>query len=229
MKHKGKNAKNGAYEQIQNLILGMDIRPGETITEIALSNRLGIGRTPVREALKKLEQEGLVITVNRRKKVYVLTVKELEEIFEIKVCLESRVASKAAKKISPAEAKHLSKILADMKAASELVINSEEDEKKRLDTWMEADGKLHHALFQIADNAKVEAIANNLDLQWQRLRLGMYTLEGRIQRSYLEHELIINEILDKKPKEAGQAMDSHLTNVKNELVKLFRMFNYPVG
>ena len=91
MNKTSKNSKESAYKRIQDLILGMDIKPGETITENALSNRLGIGRTPVREALKKLEQEGLIITTNRRKRVNVLTVKEIADIFDIKACLEANV------------------------------------------------------------------------------------------------------------------------------------------
>ena len=66
----------------------MDIKPGELVTEISLSKRLKIGRTPIREALKKIEQEGLIFTLKHRKRVYVLTLKELEEIFDIKICLE---------------------------------------------------------------------------------------------------------------------------------------------
>lgn len=223
-----KNSKENAYDQIQELILGMDIKPGETITEIALSNLLGIGRTPVREALKKLEQEGLVITTNRRKRVYVLTVKELEEIFDIKICLESNVAYEAAKKIKNPEINALKKILEEMKVASEIEVNNEADEQRRLKSWMAADRKLHHMLFTLAGNSKIEQIIRNLDLQWQRLRLGIYTLEGRIQRSYGEHADVVNAVIAKTPKEASKAMKLHLGDVKAELIKLFKMFHYPI-
>ena len=223
-----KNSKESAYERIQDLILGMDIKPGETITEIALSNRLGIGRTPVREALKKLEQEGLIITTNRRKRVNILTIKEIEDIFEIKCCLEAHVAQTAARVCNSKDVKAFEKILGDMKQAAHQRVNTEEEEQKRLDAWLNADRRFHHQLFEMSGNSKIEQITRNLDLQWQRLRLGIYTLEGRMIRSFDEHNSIIQAVIAKEPEEAGKRMAEHLTKVKNELVKLFKMFHYPV-
>lgn len=223
-----KNSKENAYERIQELILGMDIKPGESITEIALSNRLGIGRTPVREALKKLEQEGLIITTNRRKRVNVLTVKEIEDIFSIKACLESRVAADVARICTASDARILKKILAELKSASDMSHDKEESEQKRLKAWLDADSKLHHKLFAMSGNSKIENIIRNLNLQWQRLKLGIYTLEGRINQSYEEHHLIIQAIINKQPDEAGKLMEIHLNKVRIELVKLFKMFQYPL-
>lgn len=227
MKDKVKNSKENAYSRIQELILGMDIKPGETITELSLSKRLGIGRTPVREALKKIELEGLIFSVNHRKRAYILTLKELQEIFDIKICLESYVAECAAINCQPRNCKELLKILGDMEAAANLNVLNDEEEKKRLNNWLTADRNLHHQLFKMADKPKIEPIIQTLDLQWQRLRLGIYTLEGRMKRSYFEHKIFVQAIIDHKPEEANNLMHTHLKNVSSELIKLFKMFNYP--
>ncbi len=223
-----KNARENAYERIQGLILGMEIKPGETITENAISDRLEIGRTPVREALKKLEQEGLVITTNRRKRVYLLTVKELEEIFDIKIRLETYVAFEAARNCTSKDVEKLMRIIENMRAAAFSEAGTEEEEHRRSLAWLKHDKALHHQLFTMAGNSKVEQIIRSLDLQWQRLRLGIYTLEGRMQRSYDEHMTFVEAIIRKEPEEANRLMKAHLKNVKFELIKLFKMFNYPI-
>jgi len=227
MKNNSKNSREDAYTKIHDLILGMEIKPGEAITEISLSKRLLIGRTPVREALKKIEQEGLIFTTNHRKRIYILTLKELEEIFDIKICLESYVSECAANNCSAQYSKQLKNALKEMEIAVSLSIQNEEEEKKRLNDWLISDRNLHHLIFKMADKPKIEPIIRTLDLQWQRLRLGIYTLEGRMNRSYLEHETFVQAIIDKKPEEANNLMKLHLKNVSSELIKLFKMFNYP--
>lgn len=227
MKNNIRNSKENAYTQIHDLILGMEIKPGEAITEISLSKRLSIGRTPVREALKKIEQEGLIFTTNHRKRIYILTLKELEEIFDIKICLESYVAECAANNCTSRYSKQLQIALKEMEIAASLSIQNDYEEKKRLNDWLIADRTLHHLLFKMADKPKIEPIIQTLDLQWQRLRLGIYTLEGRMNRSYLEHKTFVLAIIDKNPEEANNLMRLHLKNVSSELIKLFKMFNYP--
>ena len=105
-------------------------KPGEAITEISLSKRLGIGRTPIREALKKIEHEGLIFTTNHRKRIYILTLKELEEIFDIKICLESYVAECAANNCNSRIASQFQKALKEMELAVSLKVTNEEEEKK---------------------------------------------------------------------------------------------------
>ena len=83
-KRKNGNSVQEAYDAIQGLILSSKIEPEQVITELGLSEQLKIGRTPVREAIKILEQEGLIVRENRRKRVYLLTIKEAQEIFDIK-------------------------------------------------------------------------------------------------------------------------------------------------
>ncbi len=208
-----------AYKRIQKLILDTTIKPGEPITEVALSERLKIGRTPIREALKKLELEGLIITSNRRKRVYVISVKELEEIFDIKSVLEGFVIETAARNCDAKDCKKLTRILQDMKNAAETVVKNEVDEEKRLSAWQNADRQLHHQLFEMANNSKIENIVHNLDLQWQRLRIGILTLEGRMVRSYEEHAGFVQEVLDHHPEEAREKLQKHMWNVRSELVK----------
>ena len=97
-----------------------------------------------------------------------------------------------------------------------------------MDAWLVADRKFHRFLYEIADNSKIDQIMSTLDMQWQRMRLGMYTLEGRMQRAYEEHLAITEAIIAGDPQEASRLIRLHVEKVKDELVKLFKMFHYPI-
>jgi DNA-binding GntR family transcriptional regulator len=216
-----------AYETIQGLILGMAIKPGEAVTEIALSQRLGLSRTPVREAFKKLEQEGLIVTTNRRKRVYILTIREMEELFDLKICLEGAVARWAAERADKDSRRRLRDVLLRMKRIAAARPADATQEQAWLEDWLDSDRRFHEALFEMAGNRRARQVIRNCNMQWHRLKLGMLTLEGRVERSVREHEQVASAILSGKPALAQKAMETHLQNLKKELVKVMRILHYP--
>ncbi len=227
MSTKTKTDREQAYETILDLILNMQLKPGETVTEIALAERLDMGRTPVREALKKLEDDGLIITNNGRKRVYVLTLKEVAEIFDLKICLEGAVAKWAAKRAGQEDLKALEATLKKMKHISEQTVRTDEEREARLQQWLKQDQQLHRCIFKMADNQRAQRVIEGLNRQWHRLRIGIYTLQGRIERSYVEHENVVIPILEQDATAAAAAMKSHLSNVKRELLQILEVFRYP--
>jgi len=216
-----------AYETIQGLILGMEIKPGEAVTETALSQRLGLSRTPVREAFKRLEQEGLIVTTNRRKRVYILTIREMEELFDLKICLEGAVTRWAAERADPNGRRRLRDTLAQMKRVAAARPADSLKEQAWLEAWLDSDQRFHDALFEMAGNKRARQVIRNCNMQWHRLKLGMLTLEGRVERSVTEHEQVATAILSGKPAVAQKAMETHLQNLKRELVKVMRILHYP--
>ena len=223
----GQDAWEQAYETIQGLILQMEVKPGETVTETALSARLGLSRTPVREAVKRLEQEGLIVTTNRRKRVYILTIREMEELFDLKICIEGAVARWAAERGDPDSRRRLREALALMKRIAGSRPADPAKEQVWLDVWLDSDRRFHEALFDMAANKRARQVIRNCNMQWHRLKLGMLTLEGRIERSAAEHEAIARAVLDGKPAAASRAMETHLRNLQKELVKVMRILHYP--
>ena len=216
-----------AYRAIQNLILSLQIKPGEMITEIGMSELLGIGRTPVREAMHKLEQEGLIVTRNRRKYVYVLTVKEIKEIFDIKVCLESQVCAWAAERGTDSQRQTLASILNEMRDLVKIRPSDEKAETLWYNKWLEKDNALHKLIFEMADNQRATNLLNNLNRQWHRLRVGLMTMEDRIEKSLDEHEHFVTAIVKGDSEVARSGMREHLSNLKRVLIQLLRMFDYP--
>lgn len=228
MKPKPISEQERVYKIIRELILTMELKPGEAVTETGLAKKLNVSRTPVREALNILEQDGLIITQNRRKSVYVLTIKELSDIFDLKINLEGSIARWATQRGTVKQFKQLEKTLAEMgKIAEESKTANDEDEHKILESWLEKDRQLHKTLFEMANNQKAIQIVKNLNIQWHRLRIAIYALEGRIERSFVEHDNFVRAILEKDATGAETAMRSHLNNLKRELIKILKFFHYP--
>ena len=224
---KNGHAKRKAYEKIKDLILNSQLQPGQAVTETALSENLGLSRTPVREALHELEREGLIITENRRKRVYILTVNEIEDLFDLKIEIESAVAGWAARRGTKRQCQRLNTILKQMKRLAQLRPSDQRKEEAWLNKWLVADRQLHELLFQMAGNKRARQTIQNFNSQWHPMKLGMLTLEGRIEKSAIEHERIVREVCDQRPAQAQKQMRIHLQNLRRELVKIMRLAHYP--
>ncbi len=215
-----------AYSRLRDLILSGQLKPGALISENALAKDFGMSRTPVREAIRRLEQEGLIISAgNRRKQVFILTIENIKEIFDIKKALEGGIAGWAAERHDEKDAEKLKKIVANMEKAVEQRSSSLAQANE--DGWLRLDEQYHELLFKMSHNFKAEEIIKNLNQQWHRLRLGILAIEGRLEKSFEEHEEIALAILDKNPDAAEKAMKEHLQNLERMLVSLMRTFNFP--
>jgi len=216
-----------AYNLIRDKILSMEIKPGESVTEMSLSKRLGIGRTPVREALKRLEQEGLIVTSNRRKRVFVLTIKDIEEIFDLKKSLEGSVLRWATERKTEKEAGLLRTVFNEIKA----LLDAKPDNSDKADSWFQEwlarDEELHEILLKMAKNERAGTIITNLNNQWHQLKLGILAIEGRIEHSYKEHERFVQAVLEGNPDKAEEAVQVHLENLEKMIIRLMKIFYYP--
>ena len=224
---KNGRAKQRAYEKIKGLILSAKLRPGQAVTETALSKDLGLSRTPVREALHELEREGLIVTKNRRKRVYMLTVSEIEDIFDLKIEIESAVAGWAARRGSKNQFQQLEKISNQMQRLARLRPGDERKEQAWLNKWLAADHKLHALLFTMAQNKRARQIIENFNSQWHQMKLGMLALEGRIEKSAVQHERIVRAVCAQRPAQAQKQMRTHLQNLRKEIVKIMKLPHYP--
>lgn len=216
-----------AYEAIKAKILAMDIKPGQIVSENSLSRELGISRTPVREALKRLEQDGLVISHNQRKRVFILTIHEVEEIFDLKVAIESTVARRAAERGDDASRERLRAVVQRMRKFEKAVPSSDVDSCPWIKEWLETDRDFHEILYRMADNKRAEALVENLNYQWHRLRLGILAMEGRIQKAVTEHAALAQAVLDGEPRKAEAAMRDHLENLRKMIVAIMSAFRFP--
>ncbi|SFL27413.1 GntR family transcriptional regulator [Proteiniphilum acetatigenes] len=215
------STSNDAYDRILKAIISSELRPGDTVAEIQLAQKFGFGRTPVREAIMRLENEGFIVSLERKKKIYILFPKDIEEIFQIKQAIESMVASQASEKASPENKKELADMLAEMR----LLKNGEESQRDAyVQRWLELDTQFHNLLFKIANNSRAGLIVNNLNLQFLRIKLGMLVLEERVEKSVREHLEIGEAIFEGRKEDAARLMYTHLETVKQTIIALMNTF-----
>ena len=218
-----------AYDQIKDLILSLRINPGEIVSENSLSKLIGMSRTPIREALKRLEQDGLVFEENRRKKVYILTVEDIDQIFGLKEMVEGGISHWAAERGNRDFFDRLKKVVATMKRIAASRPSDPNMLEEWYQQWLESDRSFHVLLAEAAGNRRAKQIVDNLNLQWHRLRLGILAIEGRIEKSLIEHEKIAAAIIAGKPEDAERATREHLENLKVMLVGIMKAFSFPMS
>ncbi len=215
------STSNDAYDSILKAIISSELRPGDPVTEIQLAQKFGFGRTPVREAIMRLENEGFIVSSERKKRIYILFPKDIEEIFLIKQAVESMIASQAAEKATPANKTELYNMLEEMRSLKNGESAYHDAYVKK---WLDLDTDFHDLLFRIANNSRAGIIVDNLNLQFRRIKLGMLVLEGRVEKSIREHLEIGEAILEGKKEEASQLMNNHLENVKQTIIALMKTF-----
>jgi DNA-binding GntR family transcriptional regulator len=170
-------------EQLRARIYAHELAPGAWIDEQSLADEFGISRTPMREALKVLAAEGLVVLKPRRG-CYVaqMSERDLDEIFPVLALLEGRVAEEAARRLSTADFARLEKIHADLErhaAANDA------------DRFFEANQAFHNALQDLAGNRWLSQLIDDTRKFLKLTRRDSLRLEGRIEQSLAEHRRIL--------------------------------------
>jgi DNA-binding GntR family transcriptional regulator len=221
-----KNSFEEAYSLILEEIVNGTLKPGEVVTEVFLAEKYGISRTPVREALSRFQCEGLINTSNRTKRIYSLSARDIEEIFELKKLIEGNVAKRAAENLTDKQAVELEQVVRNMKKLSETSPENEAQEKELLNKWLALDSQFHEILFTSCGNKRAQQFVLRINLQWHRLKVGLVAIEGRIDKSILEHEAIALAILEKDPEKARSTMAEHLDDLKKFILKLMSAFNF---
>ena len=151
---------NQVYARIESNILNGVYAKGEIISESKLSEELGVSRTPIREAMRKLEQEGLVIMMPRRgAQVAQITEKDLVEVLEVRLGLEEMAVRFACERMTDEQFKSICAAAAEFDAAIE---------KNDLTALAQADENFHSLIYKATDNACLCNITNNLREQTYR-------------------------------------------------------------
>ncbi len=196
---------------LREAIVAGRYRPGEKLSEALLSEKFGISRTPVREALKQLQREGLVEIISRVGTcVSKPTQKELFELFTVKESLEGLAAALLAEH-------------GDVPALSELeeAFSTMEQcvEKEEIDGYIKANSKFHDAIMRGSDNSKLQFHFNLLINQIPYTRYVYLSLEqpNRVFDSLEEHRLVVEAIKSGDMEKAERAMRAHVKSSGQQL------------
>ena len=191
-----------AYLRIRDLIVSLELRPGSIVNERELMERLGLGRTPVREALRTLAQERLV-EVYPRRGIFVAPVdaKDLASLSEVRAALESQAAALAAERATTAERAATNELVADLER-----IAGEPDERRLIDL----DQRIHRHVYRCAHNAHLEATLNEYYVLTLRIWFLALDRVARLDDAVGEHRELLEAIRDRDAPRAEDAMRRHV-------------------
>lgn len=202
-----------AYLTLKQRIIDLQLRPGEILLVQPLAKELGISRTPVREAMVRLEQEGFVEEAEGKKfRVSEITLKSVLEIHEIRELLELHAAKKAALNRTVAQLEPILQLAERMKQALK-------DGNQA--SFFEADMEFHARILHICDNQTLENLMFQLNEKIQRIRYLTTYVPLRLEETIGEHDAILDAILNRDGEAAQRAMKAHLDNVSKGVVHVF--------
>lgn len=192
------------FKTLRQAILMGELAPGERLMEIKLANRLGVSRTPIREAIRKLELEGLVVMVPRKgAEVARISQKGLHDVLEVRGALEELVVELACKRITTEEIRELKSNLKEFKVAIH---------EKDFALMANKDVEFHDIIYKATKNDKLIQILNNLREQIYRYRIE-YIKDCHSHNILItEHQTLISNLSSHNITEAKKNIRSHLSN-----------------
>ena len=198
------------FERLEDGILRGGIVPGESLNELKLSAEYGVSRTPVREAIRMLEQKDLVRLVpNKGAVVLGVNNKDLLDVYTIRSYIEGLACKWAAENITPEKAKKLREIV-DLQEFYFL--------KSNADQISEMDSRFHETIFSYSESRRLEHMLRDLHHLILRYRALSISEEGRAEKAIAEHRLILESICNGDGDEAERQTEIHVNNAKENLL-----------
>lgn len=192
------------FNTLRAAILKGELKPGERLMEMHLANKLGVSRTPIREAIRMLEQEGLAVTLPRKgAQVAKMTEKDLQDVMEIRDALDELAVVCACKRMNQEQ-------FVELKSA----MKSFESAVKAGDvrTIVEADEAFHDVIYKMTHNPKLENIVNNIREQMYRYRYEYVKDHSIYDKLIAEHNAIIEGLQKQDVAYLKEIMHIHLEN-----------------
>ena len=204
------------FLRLRQAILQGELQPGERLMEIQLADQLGVSRTPVREAIKKLELEGLVAMKPRRgAEVASITIKDMQDVLEVRATLEELAVELCCAKGDDSwidDLKKANKVFEVAVKSGELLIIAD------------ADVNFHDIIYKATGNKRLIQIINNLREQIYRYRLEYIKNEKARSEMIEEHNRIIAFISEKDREGAKKAMRQHIANQETDIAGAIKRY-----
>lgn len=199
------------FNTLRQAILTGELKPGERLMEIHLANRLGVSRTPIREAIRKLELEGLVTMIPRRgAEVAQITEKSMNDVLEVRRALDALCVELACDRITEEK-------LDALKAACgcfEQAVKTKDVKK-----IAQADVELHDIIVEATGNQRLIQMVHNLSEQMYRYRFEYIKDSDRHENLVEEHRIIYESLVKKDKETASQAAKLHIDNQKKAIIR----------
>jgi DNA-binding GntR family transcriptional regulator len=198
------------FNTLRQAILRGELKPGERLMEIHLAQRLGVSRTPVREAIRKLELEGLVRMIPRKgAEVAEITVKDMEDVLEVRTALEELAVKDACANITEEEIEKLK----TAKAAFQAALDTGD-----LIACGKSDMDFHEIIYGAANNRRLIQMLNNLREQMYRYRMEYLKDREKYPMLVEEHEVLFAALEEHDREKAGAAIRVHIENQRASIL-----------
>ena len=202
------------FNTLRQAIMRGELKPGERLMEIQLANKLGVSRTPIREAIRKLELEGLVLMIPRKgAEVADITEKSLKDVLEVRRALEELSVKLTCDRITKEEMKELLQAAENFKKTLK---------SKDITEIAEADVRFHDVIYTATKNQKLIQLLNNLHEQMYRYRIEYLKNEEVYPKLLKEHREIIDRISCGEKEEAARIVCEHIDNQVNTVMDAIR-------
>ena len=214
-----------AYRYIRENIATCKYLPKQLISESQIQSELGFSRTPVREAIGRLAQEGLLIVYPKRGiMVSGISITDIHKIFEVRSMLEPYTLRTYHENLDMDQIQYFADIFHEYCDRD----RSQEQSFDLLDNFYQLDDKFHSTILSALENEYLLALYERIHTQSIRLRVmsGKF-VEARLQRTMEEHLEISNACLDRNWEKAAQAMEVHLVNSKKSSLETILKSNIP--
>ena len=202
------------FQTLRTAILKGDLKPGERLMELQLASKLGVSRTPIREAIRMLEQEGLARTIPRKgAEVAGMTEKDMEDVLQIRCVLEELAARLSCQNITDEE-------MRELKIA--MVAFEEKTREGKVVELAKADVTFHDIIYRAADNPKLLVLLNNLREQMYRYRTE-YMKDDRIHPVLIrEHKEMVKALESRDQELVAREVRQHLKNQEEVMKKIIQ-------
>ena len=202
------------FHTLREAILKGELKPGERLMELQLAAKLGVSRTPIREAIRMLEQEGLAVTIPRKgAEVAKMTEKGMEDVLQIRRALDELAVQLACDKM---DEEHLEELRRAMKAFENAARTGQ------VKQVAQADVAFHDAIYAAADNPKLMTLLNNLREQMYRYRVEYLKDANSYEALIAEHQKIFHCLKERDKERVVRASSEHVVNQENFMKNMIR-------
>jgi GntR family transcriptional regulator, rspAB operon transcriptional repressor len=210
-RHDRRKVTDWVYEELKSAIVDLRLAPGDPLREATLADQLGVSKTPIREALTRLEQEGLVETTSFKGAVVTgYSRQDLIEIYELRELLENAAARTAAESMADADRDRLDRICRESRKLKK------NHDAAGLAALISA---FDDVLFEQVRNSRIRALIENLRAHLTRIGHLTAEIPGRIEASVDEHEKIVQAIAARDPELAERQMREHIRSVRDDQLR----------
>ena len=205
-RHDRRKVTDWVYEELKLAIIDLRLAPGEPLREAALAEQLGVSKTPIREALTRLEQDGLVETTSfKGAAATVYSRRDLEEIYELRELLEVAAVRRATESMNDKARARLEQLCAESRTLSTA---------QHADRLSQLLSEFDQLLFAQITNSRIRALVDNLQAHLSRIGRLTTDIPGRISESIAEHDRILEAVMAGDPNLAEQRLRAHIRSVR---------------